>query len=79
MFKGIDLYSDTATKPSTGMKQAMMEAALGDEQRGEDPTTLRLEELVAEMLNKQHLCFSLQPLCVIKLPQSCTRIQAMRF
>jgi threonine aldolase len=57
VFKGIDLYSDTATKPSAGMKQAMMEAVLGDEQRGEDPTTLRLEELVAEMLNKQHAMF----------------------
>lgn len=45
----IDLYSDTMTQPSEGMKQAMMAAPLGDEQKGEDPTTLKLEHVVAEM------------------------------
>jgi threonine aldolase len=49
MFKGIDLSSDTATKPTAPMKQAMFEAALGDEQKGEDPTTLALEQQAAEM------------------------------
>ncbi len=50
MFKGIDLSSDTATKPTDAMKQAMMQADVGDEQKGEDPTTRRLEEMTAEML-----------------------------
>lgn len=50
MFKGIDLFSDTLTKPTAGMRKAMIEAEVGDEQKGEDPTTRRLEEMIAEML-----------------------------
>src|SRR5215472_6994553 len=34
----IDLYSDTKTKPSPGMRKAMAEAEVGDEQKYEDPT-----------------------------------------
>src|SRR3990167_650024 len=48
-FDGIDLSSDTATKPSLPMKQAMMSAMLGDEQKKEDPTTNELEKMVADM------------------------------
>lgn len=50
MFKGIDLASDTASRPTPEMKKAMMEAEVGDEQRGEDPTTRKLEETLADML-----------------------------
>lgn len=50
MFKGIDLFSDTLTKPSAAMKTAMMTAEVGDEQKGEDPTTKQLEETIASML-----------------------------
>jgi threonine aldolase len=50
MFKGIDFYSDTVTRPTAAMKKAMVEAEVGDEQKGEDPTTLRLEAKVAELL-----------------------------
>ncbi len=50
MFKGIDLFSDTVTRPSDSMKKEMINAQLGDEQKGEDPTTKRLEEMVAQML-----------------------------
>ena len=50
MFKGIDLYSDTLTRPTVGMKKAMVEAELGDEQLGEDPTTCKLEERMADLL-----------------------------
>jgi threonine aldolase len=57
MFKGIDLFSDTATKPSAAMKQAMMEALLGDEQLGEDPTTKKLETMMAERLGKSCALF----------------------
>lgn len=57
MFKGIDLYSDTATKPTPGMRKAMLEAEVGDEQKGEDPTTLALEEKVADLLGKGQSLF----------------------
>ncbi len=48
----IDLSSDTATKPSEGMRQAMAKAEVGDEQRREDPTVNALQDLVAEMTGK---------------------------
>lgn len=50
MFKGIDLSSDTASLPTPDMKNAMLTAELGDEMRGEDPTTRQLEEKIADML-----------------------------
>ena len=46
----IDLFSDTATRPSAAMRRAMAEAEVGDEQRGEDPTTRALEDRVAALL-----------------------------
>jgi threonine aldolase len=49
----IDLRSDTVTRPTPGMRQAMFEAALGDDVFGEDPTINRLEEYVAELLGKE--------------------------
>ena len=38
----IDLYSDTQTRPSRAMKEAMMAAEMGDEQGGSDPTVWEL-------------------------------------
>jgi len=52
MFKGIDLYSDTLTRPTAAMRKMMADAAVGDEQKDEDPTTLELEEKVAKLLGK---------------------------
>lgn len=49
----IDLGSDTATRPSAAMLAAMSTAPLGDEQKGEDPTTLALEARVAALLGKE--------------------------
>jgi threonine aldolase len=49
----INLYSDTQTRPSEGMRRAIATAEVGDEQRGEDPTTLRLQERVAELLGHE--------------------------
>ncbi|MDA7948222.1 MAG: threonine aldolase family protein [Hyphomicrobiaceae bacterium] len=46
----VDLVSDTSTKPGAEMREAMAAAEVGDEQRGEDPTTLALCERVAELL-----------------------------
>lgn len=57
MFSGIDFFSDTMTRPSLSMKQAMMDAALGDEQKGEDPTTRQLEERMAKSLGKSAAMF----------------------
>ena len=53
----IDLYSDTQTKPSPGMRKAMAEAEVGDEQRGEDPTTNLLQDRVADLLGKEAAVF----------------------
>lgn len=49
----VDLRSDTVTKPTAGMRQAMANAEVGDDVFGEDPTVNRLEARVAEMLNKE--------------------------
>jgi threonine aldolase len=49
----IDLRSDTVTRPSPGMRAAMAAAEVGDDQYGEDPTTNRLQEKVAELLGKE--------------------------
>lgn len=53
----IDLYSDTKTRPSLGMRKAMAEAEVGDEQKFEDPTTERLRERVCEILGKEDSVF----------------------
>ncbi len=53
----IDLYSDTQTRPTAAMREAMASAPVGDEQRGEDPTTNRLCEMTAELLGKEAAVF----------------------
>lgn len=52
-----DLYSDTKTRPSPGMLRAMVEAEIGDEQHGEDPTVDRLVDRVATLLGKEAAVF----------------------
>ena len=49
----IDLRSDTVTRPSAAMRQAMANADVGDDVFGEDPTVNRLQERVAELLGKE--------------------------
>jgi threonine aldolase len=51
--KTIDLRSDTVTQPTPEMRRAMLDAELGDDVYGEDPTVNRLQELAAEMLGKE--------------------------
>jgi threonine aldolase len=53
----IDLRSDTQTKPSPGMRRAMAEAEVGDEQRREDPTVLALEERAAAFLGQEEAVY----------------------
>lgn len=54
---GFDLRSDTLTQPSAAMKQAMVQAALGDDVFGEDPTVRDLEERSAQLLGKEAALF----------------------
>jgi len=49
----IDLRSDTVTQPCEGMRDAMRNAEVGDDVNGDDPTVIRLQEKVAEMLGKE--------------------------
>lgn len=51
--KIIDMRSDTVTKPTEEMRQAMAMAEVGDDVYGEDPTINRLQEMAAEMLGKE--------------------------
>jgi threonine aldolase len=53
----IDLRSDTVTSPSSGMRQAMAAAPVGDDQYGEDPSVNRLQERIAELLGKEAALF----------------------
>jgi threonine aldolase len=53
----VDLFSDTLTKPSPAMRQAMADAEVGDEQKFEDPTTNRLQEMVAALVGHEAAVF----------------------
>lgn len=55
--KNIDLRSDTVTRPTAPMRQAMANAEVGDDVYGEDPTINRLESLAAEMLGQEAAVF----------------------
>jgi threonine aldolase len=53
----VDLRSDTVTKPTPEMREAMAEAEVGDDVYRDDPTVNRLEELAAQMLGKEAALF----------------------
>lgn len=53
----INLYSDTQTRPTPAMRQAMAEAPVGDEQKGEDPSVNRLCAMTAELVGKEDAVF----------------------
>lgn len=53
----VNLFSDTQTRPSAAMKQAMMAAELGDEQNGDDPTVNLLCDRMAALLGKEAAVF----------------------
>src|SRR5258708_27985674 len=53
----IDLRSDTVTLPSPGMRKAMAEAPVGDDQYGEDLSVNRLQERIAKLLGKEAALF----------------------
>jgi len=58
MKKIIDIRSDTKTRPTQAMYQAMLKAELGDEQNNEDPSVLKLQEMSAKILGKK------RPVCL---------------
>ncbi len=53
----IDLRSDTVTWPTEEMRKAMLNAEVGDDVYGDDPTTNRLEKMAAQVLNKEAALF----------------------
>lgn len=53
----VDLRSDTITKPTPDMRQAMAEAPVGDDVFGEDPTVNTLQNRVADMCGKEAALF----------------------
>ena len=54
----IDLRSDTITRPTPAMREAMAAAEVGDDMFGEDPTVAKLEARVAELLGKEAAMFA---------------------
>ena len=53
----VDLRSDTVTRPTEEMRRAMMDAMVGDDQYGEDPTVNELERQAASLLGKEAAVF----------------------
>jgi threonine aldolase len=53
----IDLRSDTVTKPSPAMMEAMFNAEVGDDVLGDDPTVIALEKMMAGMFGKEASVF----------------------
>src|SRR5579871_7065347 len=53
----IDLRSDTVTRPTPPMREAMARAAVGDDVFGDDPTVIALEQEVARITGKEAALF----------------------
>lgn len=57
MTRRVDLRSDTHTRPTAAMREAMFAAEVGDDGEHEDPTVNRLEELYAQVVDKPAAVF----------------------
>ena len=57
MTRLVDLRSDTVTRPTAGMREAMMSAPLGDDVLGDDPSVIHLQEKIAELLGYEAALF----------------------
>jgi len=53
----VDLRSDTVSRPSAAMREAMKVAEVGDDVLGDDPTVLKLQDMGAKMLGKEAALF----------------------
>ena len=49
----IDMRSDTVTRPTAAMREAMLRAEVGDDVMGEDPTINALQERAAALFGKE--------------------------
>ena len=49
----VDLRSDTVTKPTIEMRETIKNAEVGDDVLGDDPTVIKLQEMIADMLGKE--------------------------
>ena len=56
--EAIDLRSDTVTRPTEAMREAMAGAELGDDVFGDDPSVMRLEAIAAEILGMEAALFA---------------------
>jgi len=56
----VDLRSDTVTRPTLKMRQAMKDAEVGDDGFGDDPTTNRFEKMAADCVGKEDALFAPQ-------------------
>jgi threonine aldolase len=54
----VDLRSDTVTKPTEAMRDAMAWAEVGDDVLGDDPTVKELESVTARLLGKEEALFT---------------------
>ena len=70
-----DFRSDTVTRPSAGMRQAMLSAELGDDVYGDDPTVNRLQAYIADLTGKEAalLCTSGTQSNLVALLAHCQR------
>lgn len=53
----VDLRSDTVTQPTAAMREAMMNAPVGDDVLGDDQTVIQLQDMLADMLGKEAALF----------------------
>jgi len=53
----VDLRSDTVTKPTIEMREAIKNAEVGDDVLGDDPTIIQLQDMIAELLGKEAALF----------------------
>lgn len=53
----VDLRSDTVTRPTHAMREAIASAVVGDDVLGDDPTVIALEQRIANIMGKEAACF----------------------
>src|SRR5262249_61534490 len=53
----VDLRPRPVARPTADMRRAMAEAEVGDDVLGDDPTVIRLQERVAQIMGKEAACF----------------------
>lgn len=69
----IDLRSDTISKPTQEMREAMYSAVVGDDVFGEDPTVTELEKRAAELLGKEDAVFVASGTMANLIASECTQ------